>query len=182
MNSAGNAHGNCGQDSEGGFVPCAQRWGVKPRERKLGACWGNWDASRCLTTVHFVPRDAQCGKLQCQGGEQSPLRPHTEPVDSILRLGSRKVTCRGAFLLPGAQLDLLDLGLVEPGTQCGPRMVSAAHPTPPYRLSPTGQSVTAQCTHCPTGVPGQALPEHHLPGAGALRDCLPWPWGKWLHG
>ncbi|XP_047396833.1 disintegrin and metalloproteinase domain-containing protein 33 isoform X4 [Sciurus carolinensis] len=58
VNSAGDAHGNCGQDSEGRFLPCAQK-------------------------------DAQCGKLQCQE----------------------------------TQLDLLDLGLVEAGTQCGPRMV-----------------------------------------------------------
>ncbi|XP_039719776.1 disintegrin and metalloproteinase domain-containing protein 33 isoform X3 [Pteropus medius] len=92
VNSAGDAHGNCGQDTEGGFVPCAQR-------------------------------DAQCGKLQCQGGEQNPLAPHTMPVDSTFSLGSHEVTCRGAFLLPGAQLDLHDLGLVEPGTQCGSRMV-----------------------------------------------------------
>uniref|UniRef100_A0A9L0K0Y3 ADAM metallopeptidase domain 33 n=1 Tax=Equus asinus TaxID=9793 RepID=A0A9L0K0Y3_EQUAS len=123
VNSAGNAHGNCGQDSEGGFVPCAQR-------------------------------DAQCGKLQCQGGEQSPLRPHTEPVDSILRLGSRKVTCRGAFLLPGAQLDLLDLGLVEPGTQCGPRMVCNSN---------------HNC-HC---APGWAPPSCDKPGFGGSVDSGP---------
>ncbi|XP_047627469.1 disintegrin and metalloproteinase domain-containing protein 33 isoform X3 [Phacochoerus africanus] len=92
VNSAGDAHGNCGQRGDGSFVPCAQR-------------------------------DAQCGKLQCQGGEQSALVPHTAPVDSTIHLGSREVTCRGAFVLPGAQLDLPDLGLVESGTQCGPRMV-----------------------------------------------------------
>ncbi|KAB1262876.1 Disintegrin and metalloproteinase domain-containing protein 33 [Camelus dromedarius] len=92
LNPAGDAHGNCGQHSDGSFVPCAQR-------------------------------DAQCGKLQCQGGEQSALVPHTVPVDSTVRLGSREVTCRGAFVLPGAQLDLPDLGLVESGTQCGPQMV-----------------------------------------------------------
>ncbi|XP_019500119.1 PREDICTED: disintegrin and metalloproteinase domain-containing protein 33 isoform X2 [Hipposideros armiger] len=92
VNSAGDAHGNCGQDDKGGFVSCAQR-------------------------------DVQCGKLQCQGGEQSPLAPHMVPVDSIFRLGSQEVTCRVAFLLPSAQLNLPNLGLVEPGTQCGPSMV-----------------------------------------------------------
>lgn len=86
-----------------------------------------------LTTLHLVPRDAQCGKLQCQGGEQSPRAPYTVPVDSTILLGSLEVTCRGAFLLPGALLDLPDLGLVEPGTQCGPTMVS---PAPPCHLSP----------------------------------------------
>ncbi|XP_047601209.1 disintegrin and metalloproteinase domain-containing protein 33 isoform X8 [Lutra lutra] len=92
VNSAGDAHGNCGEDSKGGFVPCAQR-------------------------------DAQCGKLQCLGGEQRPRPPHTVPVDSTIGLGSNEVTCRGVFVLPGVQLDVLDLGLVEPGTQCGPSMV-----------------------------------------------------------
>ncbi|XP_027622270.1 disintegrin and metalloproteinase domain-containing protein 33 [Tupaia chinensis] len=92
VNSAGNAHGNCGQDGGGRWVPCADR-------------------------------DAQCGKLQCQGGASNPLTPHTVPVDSTVGIDGGQVTCRGASRLPGAQLDLLDLGLVEPGTQCGPRMV-----------------------------------------------------------
>ncbi|XP_033271616.2 disintegrin and metalloproteinase domain-containing protein 33 isoform X4 [Orcinus orca] len=92
VNSAGDAHGNCGQQSDSSFVPCAQS-------------------------------DAQCGKLQCQGGEQSALAPHMVPVDSTVPLGSRQVTCKGALVLPGTQLDLPDLGLVESGTQCGPRMV-----------------------------------------------------------
>ncbi|XP_070103911.1 disintegrin and metalloproteinase domain-containing protein 33 isoform X4 [Equus caballus] len=149
VNSAGNAHGNCGQDSEGGFVPCAQR-------------------------------DAQCGKLQCQGGEQSPLRPHTEPVDSILRLGSRKVTCRGAFLLPGAQLDLLDLGLVEPGTQCGPRMVCQDRRCQNITFRELERCVTAchghgvcnsnhNC-HC---APGWAPPSCDKPGFGGSVDSGP---------
>ncbi|XP_036780506.1 disintegrin and metalloproteinase domain-containing protein 33 isoform X4 [Manis pentadactyla] len=92
VNSAGDAHGNCGRDPDRGFLPCAQR-------------------------------DAQCGKLQCQGGERNLLPPYMVPVDSTIHLGSHEVTCRGAFMLSGAQLDLLDLGLVEPGTQCRPGMV-----------------------------------------------------------
>ncbi|XP_017912895.1 PREDICTED: disintegrin and metalloproteinase domain-containing protein 33 isoform X5 [Capra hircus] len=151
VNSAGDAQGNCGQQGDGNFVPCAQR-------------------------------DARCGKLQCQGGEQSALVPHAVPVDSTVHLGSREVTCRGASVLPGAQLDLPDLGLVEAGTQCGPRMVSPAHPTPRCHLTPMGQSLTPP--HCPVptlpiGVPGKALPEHYFPRAGALPDGLPWPRGEW---
>ncbi|XP_012610727.2 disintegrin and metalloproteinase domain-containing protein 33 isoform X1 [Microcebus murinus] len=92
VNSAGDPRGNCGQDSEGYFLPCAQR-------------------------------DAGCGKLQCQGRELSPLAPHMVPVDSTVHLDGSEVTCRGVFALQGAQLDLLDMGLVEPGTQCGPSMV-----------------------------------------------------------
>ncbi|XP_069908134.1 disintegrin and metalloproteinase domain-containing protein 33 isoform X4 [Oryctolagus cuniculus] len=92
VNSAGDAHGNCGQDGEASFMPCAQR-------------------------------DALCGKLQCQGGEPRQLPPNTVPVDSTVHLEGSELTCQGVFVPPDAQLDLLDLGLVEPGTQCGPRMV-----------------------------------------------------------
>jgi hypothetical protein len=141
-----------------------------------------WDTSHCLlTALLFLPRDAQCGKLQCQDGEQSPLVPHVVPVTSTIRLEGREVTCRGALALPAAQLNLLDLGLVEPGTQCGPRMVSSAHPTPSGHFSFPGHSVPP--THCqvgtlPIGVPGQALPECYLSGAGTLPNCLPQPWGE----
>uniref|UniRef100_A0A8C9M5K0 ADAM metallopeptidase domain 33 n=1 Tax=Panthera tigris altaica TaxID=74533 RepID=A0A8C9M5K0_PANTA len=123
VNSAGDAHGNCGQDRKGGFLPCAQR-------------------------------DAQCGKLQCLGGEQRPLAPHTVPVDSTVGLGSSEVTCRGVFLLPGVQLDLYDVGLVEPGTQCGPRMVCNSN---------------HNC-HC---APGWAPPSCNKPGFGGSVDSGP---------
>ncbi|XP_060228192.1 disintegrin and metalloproteinase domain-containing protein 33 isoform X6 [Meriones unguiculatus] len=92
VNSVGNSQGNCGQDSKGSFLPCAER-------------------------------DAQCGKLLCQGGEPKPLVPHLVTVDSTVLLEGHKVACRGASVLPGAYLDQLDLSLVEPGTRCGPSMV-----------------------------------------------------------
>uniref|UniRef100_A0A8C0WCT0 Disintegrin and metalloproteinase domain-containing protein 33 n=1 Tax=Castor canadensis TaxID=51338 RepID=A0A8C0WCT0_CASCN len=149
VNSAGDAHGNCGQYSTGGFLPCAQR-------------------------------DAQCGKLQCQDGEQSPLVPHVVPVTSTIRLEGREVTCRGALALPAAQLNLLDLGLVEPGTQCGPRMVCQDRRC---------QNVTSQeLEHCLTachnhGVcnsnhnchcdPGWAPPFCDKPGFGGSVDSGP---------
>uniref|UniRef100_G1PAL9 ADAM metallopeptidase domain 33 n=1 Tax=Myotis lucifugus TaxID=59463 RepID=G1PAL9_MYOLU len=149
VNSAGNAHGNCGRDDEGGYVPCTQR-------------------------------DAQCGKLQCQGGEQSPLAPHTMPVDSTLRLDGREVTCRGAFLLPGAQLDLPDLGLVEPGTQCGPTMVCQDRRCQNTTFQELELCLTAchghgvcnsnhNC-HCD---PGWAPPSCDKPGAGGSLDSGP---------
>lgn len=110
-----------------------------------GVGWEQWVASSCLTTLHLVPRDALCGILQCQGGEQSPLAPHTMPVDSTFHLGSHEEACKGAFLLLSAQMDLPNFGMVEPGTQCGPRMVSPPAPwTFHCHLSPTGQSITAQ--------------------------------------
>ncbi|XP_070277427.1 disintegrin and metalloproteinase domain-containing protein 33 [Myotis yumanensis] len=149
VNSAGNAHGNCGRDEEGGYVPCTQR-------------------------------DAQCGKLQCQGGEQSPLAPHTMPVDSTLRLDGREVTCRGAFLLPGAQLDLPDLGLVEPGTQCGPTMVCQDRRCQNTTFQELelcltachGQGVCNSNHNCHCD-PGWAPPSCDKPGAGGSLDSGP---------
>ncbi|XP_063558219.1 disintegrin and metalloproteinase domain-containing protein 33 isoform X46 [Gorilla gorilla gorilla] len=123
VNSAGDAHGNCGQDSEGHFLPCAGR-------------------------------DALCGKLQCQGGKPSLLAPHMVPVDSTVHLDGHEVTCRGALALPSAQLDLLGLGLVEPGTQCGPRMVCNSN---------------HNC-HC---APGWAPPFCDKPGFGGSMDSGP---------
>ncbi|CAO2578798.1 Disintegrin and metalloproteinase domain-containing protein 33 [Lemmus lemmus] len=93
MNSMGNSQGNCGQDSKGSFLPCAQR-------------------------------DAQCGKLLCQGGEQTPfVLQRVLTTDSTILLEGHGVACQGVFILPDTQLDQLDLGLVEPGTRCGPKMV-----------------------------------------------------------
>ncbi|XP_041588780.1 disintegrin and metalloproteinase domain-containing protein 33 isoform X2 [Vulpes lagopus] len=149
VNSAGDAHGNCGQDGKGGFVPCAQR-------------------------------DAQCGKLQCLGGEQHPLPPHTVPVDSSVGLGREEVTCRGVFLLPGVQLDLLDLGLVEPGTPCGPRMVCQNRRCQNTTFLELEQCLTTchghgvcnsnKNCHC---APGWAPPSCDQPGFGGSVDSGP---------
>ncbi|CAH6787856.1 Adam33 [Phodopus roborovskii] len=93
MNSMGNSQGNCGQDSKGSFLPCAQR-------------------------------DAQCGKLLCQGGEQNQLvLRRVVTMDSTILQEGHEVACHGVFVLPDTQLDQAGLGLVEPGTRCGPKMV-----------------------------------------------------------
>lgn len=96
--------------------------------------------------------------------------PHVVPVDSTVHLGSREVTCRGASMLPGAQLDLPDLGLVEAGTQCGPRMVSPAHPAPRYHLSPMGQSLSPP--HC------RAHTAYRCARKGAARTLLSESWSS----
>ncbi|XP_045384959.1 disintegrin and metalloproteinase domain-containing protein 33 isoform X10 [Lemur catta] len=149
VNCAGDAHGNCGQDSEGHFVPCAQR-------------------------------DTPCGKLQCQGGEQSPLVPYTVPVDSTIHLDGSEVTCRGVLVLHAAQLDLLDMGLVEPGTQCGPRMVCQDRRCQNTTFQELERCLTTchghgvcnsnhNC-HC---APGWAPPFCDKPGFGGSLDSSP---------
>ncbi|XP_063558201.1 disintegrin and metalloproteinase domain-containing protein 33 isoform X18 [Gorilla gorilla gorilla] len=149
VNSAGDAHGNCGQDSEGHFLPCAGR-------------------------------DALCGKLQCQGGKPSLLAPHMVPVDSTVHLDGHEVTCRGALALPSAQLDLLGLGLVEPGTQCGPRMVCQSRRCRKNAFQELQRCLTACHSHgvCNSNhnchcAPGWAPPFCDKPGFGGSMDSGP---------
>nr|XP_055228468.1 disintegrin and metalloproteinase domain-containing protein 33 isoform X19 [Gorilla gorilla gorilla] len=149
VNSAGDAHGNCGQDSEGHFLPCAGR-------------------------------DALCGKLQCQGGKPSLLAPHMVPVDSTVHLDGHEVTCRGALALPSAQLDLLGLGLVETGTQCGPRMVCQSRRCRKNAFQELQRCLTACHNHgvCNSNhnchcAPGWAPPFCDKPGFGGSMDSGP---------
>ncbi|XP_008017839.2 disintegrin and metalloproteinase domain-containing protein 33 isoform X7 [Chlorocebus sabaeus] len=149
VNSAGDAHGNCGQDSKGHFLPCAGR-------------------------------DALCGKLQCQGGKPSLLTPHMVPVDSTVHLDGHEVTCRGVLALPGAQLDLLDLGMVEPGTQCGPRMVCQSRRCESIAFQELHRCLTACHSHgvCNSNhnchcAPGWAPPFCDNPGFGGSMDSGP---------
>uniref|UniRef100_A0A0D9RKU7 ADAM metallopeptidase domain 33 n=1 Tax=Chlorocebus sabaeus TaxID=60711 RepID=A0A0D9RKU7_CHLSB len=149
VNSAGDAHGNCGQDSKGHFLPCAGR-------------------------------DALCGKLQCQGGKPSLLTPHMVPVDSTVHLDGHEVTCRGVLALPGAQLDLLGLGMVEPGTQCGPRMVCQSRRCESIAFQELHRCLTACHSHgvCNSNhnchcAPGWAPPFCDNPGFGGSMDSGP---------
>ncbi|XP_055977556.1 LOW QUALITY PROTEIN: disintegrin and metalloproteinase domain-containing protein 33 [Sorex fumeus] len=149
VNSVGDAHGNCGPDSTGGFVPCAER-------------------------------DAQCGRLQCQGGEPTPLLPYTVSVDATVQANGRDMSCRGALVLSGAQLDLPDLGVVEPGTPCGPRMVcqdnrcqnATFQELERCLASCHGHGVCNSHQHCHCA-PGWAPPYCDKPGTGGSVDSGP---------
>uniref|UniRef100_A0A2K5CWF8 ADAM metallopeptidase domain 33 n=1 Tax=Aotus nancymaae TaxID=37293 RepID=A0A2K5CWF8_AOTNA len=149
VNSVGDTHGNCGQDSEGHFLPCAER-------------------------------DALCGKLQCQGGKPSPLAPHMVPVNSTVHLDGHEMICRGALALPGAKLDLLGLGLVESGTQCGPRMVCQSGRCENTAFQELQHCLTACHRHgvCNSNhnchcAPGWAPPFCDKPGFGGSVDSGP---------
>ncbi|XP_066092559.1 disintegrin and metalloproteinase domain-containing protein 33 isoform X2 [Saccopteryx bilineata] len=168
---------------------CQQLWGPGSRPapeacflvvNSAGDAQGNCGQDEEGSYVPCTQSDAQCGKLQCQGGEQSPLTPHTLPVDSTIHLGSREVTCRGAFLLPGALLGPPQLGLVEPGTQCGPAMVCQDR-----RCQNTTFQAVERCLrachghgvcnsnhncHCD---PGWAPPSCDKPGLGGSVDSGP---------
>ncbi|EDL80220.1 a disintegrin and metallopeptidase domain 33 (predicted), isoform CRA_b [Rattus norvegicus] len=106
-----------GPGSQPAPEPCFQQM------NSVGNSQGNCGQDSKGSFLPCTQRDAQCGKLLCQGGKPNPLVPHVVTVDSTILLKGRQVLCRGAFVLPDTHLDQLGLGLVEPGTRCGPRMV-----------------------------------------------------------
>ncbi|KAM4621886.1 disintegrin and metalloproteinase domain-containing protein 19 [Polymixia lowei] len=68
--------------------------------------------------------DAKCGKIQCLSSASKPLETNAVPIDTTVRLGNRKILCRGTHVYrPGqgdeGQGDTLDPGLVMTGTKCG---------------------------------------------------------------
>ncbi|XP_041703871.2 disintegrin and metalloproteinase domain-containing protein 19 isoform X2 [Coregonus clupeaformis] len=69
-------------------------------------------------------RDARCGKIQCVSSASKPLETNAVPIDTTVRVGNRKILCRGTHVYrPGqgdeGQGDTLDPGLVMTGTKCG---------------------------------------------------------------
>ncbi|XP_023574397.1 disintegrin and metalloproteinase domain-containing protein 33 isoform X2 [Octodon degus] len=110
---------------------CERLWGPGSRPapevcfqvNTVGDATGNCGRDGAGRFLPCAQRDAHCGVLQCQGGEPNPLVAQAVPVESKVYLDGHQVACRAALTLPDAQLDLLDLGLVQSGTQCGPRMV-----------------------------------------------------------
>ncbi|XP_078145148.1 disintegrin and metalloproteinase domain-containing protein 19 [Centroberyx gerrardi] len=69
-------------------------------------------------------RDAKCGKIQCSSSASKPIEANAVPIDTTVRLGNRKILCRGTHVYrPGqgdeGQGDTLDPGLVMTGTKCG---------------------------------------------------------------
>lgn len=86
-------------------------------------------------------------------------------------------------MLPGAQLDLPDLGLVEAGTQCGPRMVCQERrcQNTTFRelelclMACHGRGVCNSNRNCHCA-PGWAPPSCDKPGLGGSVDSGPvWP-------
>uniref|UniRef100_A0A2K5HJC1 ADAM metallopeptidase domain 33 n=1 Tax=Colobus angolensis palliatus TaxID=336983 RepID=A0A2K5HJC1_COLAP len=157
---------------------CQQLWGPAPLHPAPHPLVGG--VLQLSTPLCFLPRDALCGKLQCQGGKPGLLIPHMVPVDSTVQLDGHEVTCRGALALPGAQLDLLGLGMVEPGTQCGPRMVCQSRRCENTAFQELHRCLTACHSHgvCNSNhnchcAPGWAPPFCDNPGFGGSTDSGP---------
>eukprot|EP00061_Rhincodon_typus_P000931 g13219.t1 len=74
------------------------------------------------TKLSALPRDAKCGKIQCQGGNDRPiLGSNAEILVTNIKLGPQEYSCRGTFFNFGE--DIADPALVMPGTVCGHRKV-----------------------------------------------------------
>uniref|UniRef100_A0A4W3H579 ADAM cysteine-rich domain-containing protein n=1 Tax=Callorhinchus milii TaxID=7868 RepID=A0A4W3H579_CALMI len=74
---------------------------------------GNTENLRCT----FLPRNVQCGKLQCQFDNDLPIGGGRAVIYSTsLTYQGVRYNCRGATFDNG---DANNEGLVEPGTMCG---------------------------------------------------------------
>lgn len=72
------------------------------------------------------PRDAKCGKIQCQASQSRPLEYNAVAIDTTITINGREVQCRGIHVYQSAEEenDMLDPGLVLTGTKCGYNHVS----------------------------------------------------------
>lgn len=75
-----------------------------------------------------APRDAMCGKIQCQSSAKKPQGTNTVSIDTTIRFNGREVKCRGTYMYTAKddEEDLSDPGLVMTGTKCGDGMVSGS--------------------------------------------------------
>lgn len=81
-----------------------------------------------LTSLCPAPRDAMCGKIQCQSSAKKPQGTNTVSIDTTIRFNGREVKCRGTYMytVKDDEEDLSDPGLVMTGTKCGDGMVSTS--------------------------------------------------------
>uniref|UniRef100_A0A3Q0SEN1 ADAM metallopeptidase domain 19 n=1 Tax=Amphilophus citrinellus TaxID=61819 RepID=A0A3Q0SEN1_AMPCI len=95
VNEAGDIYGNCGKD----------------------------DVSFFLNSLH--DRDAKCGKIQCSSAASKPIENNAVSIETTVKEGNSKITCRGTHVYKlgkedeEPQGDTLDPGLVMTGTKCG---------------------------------------------------------------
>uniref|UniRef100_A0A8C3MW53 Uncharacterized protein n=1 Tax=Geospiza parvula TaxID=87175 RepID=A0A8C3MW53_GEOPR len=96
---------------------CITLWGpgAKPapgicfeRVNSAGDPYGNCGKDSKSSFAKCEPRDAKCGKIQCQGGANRPVIGTNE---------GGKILCRGTHVYLGD--DMPDPGLVLAGTKCG---------------------------------------------------------------
>ncbi|KAK2519522.1 Adam12 [Columba guinea] len=135
------AHGLCCEDCQGlrlftvfvlkrvkaseEIMPVMQMVGAKPapgicfeRVNSAGDPYGNCGKDSKSSFAKCEPRDAKCGKIQCQGGANRPvIGTNAVSIETNIPLqeGGR-ILCRGTHVYLGD--DMPDPGLVLAGTKC----------------------------------------------------------------
>ncbi|XP_043912115.1 disintegrin and metalloproteinase domain-containing protein 12 [Protopterus annectens] len=106
---------------------CITLWGqgAKPapdicfeKVNSAGDPYGNCGKDSKDSFAKCEPRDAKCGKIQCQGGASRPvIGTNAVSIETNIPLqGGGKILCRGTHVYLGD--DLPDPGLVLAGTKC----------------------------------------------------------------
>uniref|UniRef100_A0A670IA54 ADAM metallopeptidase domain 12 n=1 Tax=Podarcis muralis TaxID=64176 RepID=A0A670IA54_PODMU len=106
---------------------CITLWGLgaKPapgicfeRVNSAGDPYGNCGKDSKSSFAKCEPRDAKCGKIQCQGGANRPvIGTNAVSIETNIPLqGGGKILCRGTHVYLGD--DMPDPGLVLAGTKC----------------------------------------------------------------
>ncbi|KAM9330285.1 disintegrin and metalloproteinase domain-containing protein 19-like [Gastrophryne carolinensis] len=172
---------------------CIQLWGAGARPapdicfinvNKAGDQYGNCGKDTKGNYVKCEPRDAKCGKIQCESSATKPKQGNTASIDNTIHYNGYGVKCRGtySYATQNEDGDSSDPGLVMTGTKCGDGMVCRDRQCQNASFSELDQCL-AQChghgvcnsnrhCHCHDG---WAPPYCDKPGRGGSEDSGPIP-------
>lgn len=175
---------------------CQQLWGpgARPaldlcfeRVNAAGDTYGNCGKGLNGKYRKCSPRDAKCGKIQCQSTQARPLESNAVSIDTTITLNGRRIHCRGTHVYRGPEEeegegDMLDPGLVMTGTKCGHNHIcfeGQCRNTSFFETEGCGKKCNGHgvCNnnkncHC---FPGWAPPFCNTPGDGGSIDSGPLP-------
>uniref|UniRef100_A0A3Q0SEF3 ADAM metallopeptidase domain 19 n=1 Tax=Amphilophus citrinellus TaxID=61819 RepID=A0A3Q0SEF3_AMPCI len=113
---------------------CRSLWGqdARPapdlcfkRVNEAGDIYGNCGKDEFGRYRRCSERDAKCGKIQCSSAASKPIENNAVSIETTVKEGNSKITCRGTHVYKlgkedeEPQGDTLDPGLVMTGTKCG---------------------------------------------------------------
>ncbi|XP_069601170.1 disintegrin and metalloproteinase domain-containing protein 33-like [Ranitomeya imitator] len=113
---------------------CVHLWGAGARPaqdicfidvNKAGDKYGNCGKDTQGKFIRCKPKDAKCGKIQCESSAQKPKHENTVSMDTTIQINGHEVKCRGthSYSVQEEEGDSSDPGLVMTGTKCGDGMV-----------------------------------------------------------
>ncbi|XP_066538571.1 disintegrin and metalloproteinase domain-containing protein 15 isoform X2 [Hoplias malabaricus] len=146
---------------------------------KQGNKYGNCGQVPNGTYIPCSNADVQCGRIQCQGGNDRPLLgSNAEILTTKVRLNHSDFTCRGAYFDLGD--DVSDPAMVAQGTACAPGKVCleqhcqdvSVFGVEECRSNCNGHGVCNSNKNCHCDV-GWAPPNCKYSGAGGSVDSGP---------